>query len=156
MAWVCVGIGSNIEPERNIRSALAELRRRFGALTVSTIYANPAIGFAGDDFLNLVVKFDTDLPVRALAAQLREIETGYPPRGGEAKFVSRALDLDLLLYGEQCIVTPELTVPHPGLGVRAFVLYPLFEIAPDLIVPGMGLISDLVAKCPLDGLKRVQ
>ena len=79
MVWVCVGIGSNIEPKRNIPHALAELRRRFGALTVSTVYANPAIGFAGDDFLNLAVNFDTDLPVHNLVAQLREIEARHQP-----------------------------------------------------------------------------
>ena len=77
MVWVCVD--SNIEPERNIRHALAELRRRFGALTVSTVYTNPAMGFAGDDFLNLAVKFDTDLPVHNLVAQLREIEACHQP-----------------------------------------------------------------------------
>jgi 2-amino-4-hydroxy-6-hydroxymethyldihydropteridine diphosphokinase len=139
MAWVCVGIGSNIEPERNIRSALAELRRRFGALTMSTIYANPAIGFAGDDFLNLVVKFDTDLPVRALAAQLREIETGYPPRGGEAKFVSRALDLDLLLYADLVLDDNGVRVPRPEITRYAFVLRPLAEVAGDRRHPLLGV-----------------
>ena len=60
---VCVGIGSNIEPERHIRIGLAELRQRFGPLIVSTVYANAAVGFTGDDFLNLAVRFDTDLPI---------------------------------------------------------------------------------------------
>ncbi len=74
MAQVYVGIGSNIEPERNIRSGLAALRRRFGPLTVSTVYANPAVAFAGDDFFDLVAGFETSLPVRTVAADLRNIE----------------------------------------------------------------------------------
>jgi 2-amino-4-hydroxy-6-hydroxymethyldihydropteridine diphosphokinase len=67
----------------------------------------------------------------------------------------RTLDLDVLLYGDQEINVPDLIVPHKGLDERSFVLYPLFEIAPQLFVPGKGSIIDLIAKCPLSGLRRI-
>ena len=132
MAWVCVGIGSNVEPERNIRIGLAALRRRFGPLTVSTVYANAAVGFAGDDFLNLAVGFDTDLPVRIVAAALREIQGIHQPlRGGSSKFAPRALDLDLLLYDELVLREHGVQVPRDEIARYAFVLRPLAEIAGD-------------------------
>lgn len=135
LVWACVGIGSNIEPEQNVRRALAELRRRFGALTISTIYVNPAVGFAGDDFLNLAVKFATALPVHELAAQLRAIEARHPARGEATKFTARALDLDLLLYSDLVLESRDVRVPRPEITRYAFVLRPLAEIAGDCLHP---------------------
>jgi len=139
MTRVCVGIGSNIEPEQNIRDGLTELRRRFGPLTASTVYANAAVGFAGADFLNLAVRFDSDRPVRAVAAALREIEARHQPRVGNAKFVSRALDLDLLLYGDLVLREPGIRVPRDEITRYAFVLRPLAEIAGDRRHPLLGV-----------------
>ncbi len=139
MAWVCVGIGSNIEPERNIRNGLVELRRRFGPLTVSTVYANAAVGFAGDDFLNLAVRFDTGLPVLALAAALWEIEARHQPRVGGSKFAPRALDLDLLLYEDLVLRQNGVQVPRDEITRYAFVLRPLAEIAGNRRHPLLGV-----------------
>lgn len=139
MTWVYVGIGSNIEPEHNVRDGLAELRHRFGALTVSTIYANAAVGFAGADFLNLAVGFDTGQPARAVAAALRDIEATHRPQGGGAKFASRALDLDLLLYGDLVLREPGIQVPRDEITRHAFVLRPLAEIAGDRRHPLLGV-----------------
>jgi 2-amino-4-hydroxy-6-hydroxymethyldihydropteridine diphosphokinase len=135
---VCVGIGSNIEPERHIRIGLAELRQRFGPLIVSTVYANAAVGFTGDDFLNLAVRFDTDLPIRTVAAKLRDIETAHQPRGDGSKSAPRALDLDLLLYADLVLHENGVHVPRDEITRYAFVLRPLSEIAGDCRHPLLG------------------
>ena len=139
MAWVCIGIGSNIEPERNIRSGLAALQKRFGPLVISTVYANAAIGFAGDDFLNLAARFATDLPVRVVAAALREIEAAYQPQNSNLKVAPRALDLDLLLYDDLVLREPGVQIPRDEITRYAFVLRPLAEIAGDYRHPLLDL-----------------
>lgn len=131
MARVYVGIGSNIEPERNICSGLASLRRQFGPLTASTVYANAAIGFAGDDFLNMVAGFQTDLAVHAVLARLRKIEEAHQYRGEGPKLAPRALDLDLLLYDDLVLREDGLCIPRDEITRHAFVLRPLAEVAGD-------------------------
>ncbi len=139
MAQVYVGMGSNIEPERHIRSGLQALRGRFGPLAVSTIYANPAIGFVGADFLNLVAGFETGLTVFEVAADLRAIEAAYPHGGQGSKQESRALDLDLLLYDDLVLRANGLCIPRAEILRHAFVLRPLAEVAGDRRHPVLGL-----------------
>ena len=139
MARVYVGIGSNIEPERHIRAGLATLRQRFGSLTVSTTYANPAVGFVGDDFLNLVAGFDTELPIHVVAAELRDIEAAHRQRGDGSKFTPRALDLDLLLYDELVLRADGIQVPRDEITRYAFVLRPLAEVAGNRRHPLLGI-----------------
>lgn len=139
MAQVYVGVGSNIEPERHIRTGLAELRQRVGPLTLSTVYANPAVGFVGDDFLNLVVGFATDWEVRAVSACLRQIETAHrTPRDGP-RGAARALDLDLLLYDDLVLCEDGLHIPRAEIVRYAFVLRPLAEVAGDRRHPLLGV-----------------
>ncbi len=138
MARVYVGIGSNIEPERHIRSGLIALRRRFGPLTVSTVYASPAVGFAGADFFNLAAGFETGLPVRTVAAALRAIERTYRHRGDGPKLGPRALDLDLLLYDDLVLREEGLRIPRAEILHHAFVLKPLAEVASDRHHPLLG------------------
>ncbi len=138
MARVYVGMGSNIDPERHIPSGLRALRGRFGPLSVSTIYANPAVGFVGADFLNLVVGFDTGLTVHEVAAGLRSIEAAHPSGGRGSKQESRGLDLDLLLYDDLVLRMEGLCVPRDEITRHAFVLRPLAEIAGDRCHPLLG------------------
>lgn len=139
MAQVYVGIGSNVEPEYHIRAALAALRQRFEPLTVSTVYANPAVGFVGADFLNLVTGFETNLTVYDVAANLRAIEAVYQhPRGG-SKLTPRLLDLDLLLYDDLVLHEADLCIPRPEITRHAFVLQPLAEIASEHRHPVLGV-----------------
>lgn len=138
MVQVYVGVGSNVEPERHIRSGLAALRRRFGPLTLSTIYASAAVGFAGDDFLNLVAGFETEWTVQAVLAGLREIEAAHQQHGGGPKFAPRALDLDLLLYGDLVWRGAETRIPRDEIVRHAFVLRPLAEVAGDRRHPLLG------------------
>lgn len=139
MVQVYVGVGSNIEPERHICTGLAELRRRVGPLTLSTVYANAAVGFVGDDFLNLVVGFATDWTVYAVSACLREIESVHQTAGGGPKGAARALDLDLLLYDDLVLREDGLCIPRDEIVRYAFVLRPLAEVAGDRRHPLLGV-----------------
>lgn len=133
-AWVSVG--SNIEPERNVRLALESLRARYGGLLASSVYRSRAEGFSGDDFLNLVVGFDTAEPAADVVAELERLHVVAGRVRGPDAFASRTLDLDLLLYGDQVI--PALKVPRADVTRYAFVLGPLAEVAPDLRHPVTG------------------
>jgi 2-amino-4-hydroxy-6-hydroxymethyldihydropteridine diphosphokinase len=134
-ARVYVSVGSNIESARNLRRALREMERRFGTLARSSVYRTAAIGFDGEDFLNLVVGFDTALEPADVIAALDEIESGAGRERRAGRFASRTLDLDLLLYGNIVVDEPGLQVPRADILRYAFVLGPLAELAPDLVHP---------------------
>jgi len=138
MARVYVGIGSNIEPHRHVRAALADLRRAYGELEVSPVYETEAVGFEGDDFLNLAVSFETDAEPGALVAGLREIEDRNGRRRGSARYVSRTLDLDLLLYDDLVAEDPGMNLPRKEILRFAFVLKPLADLAGDRRHPTDG------------------
>ena len=135
MPEIFVGIGSNLDPERQIRAALVALGARFGELRISTTYRNPAVGFDGDDFLNLVVAFETTQAVGKVAAGLNDVETACGRDRGTERFTARTLDLDLLLYGDLVSERPGLCLPREEILDRAFVLKPLAELAGDRIHP---------------------
>jgi 2-amino-4-hydroxy-6-hydroxymethyldihydropteridine diphosphokinase len=135
MPEVFVGIGSNIEPERHIPCAIRRLRATFGELRLSPVYRSPAFGMCGDDFLNMVVEFDSDLSVDAIEALLTELEADTG-RIRSADVASRTLDLDLLLYGSR--VDPARRVPRDDVLRYAFVLGPLADIAPQAQHPLTG------------------
>jgi 2-amino-4-hydroxy-6-hydroxymethyldihydropteridine diphosphokinase len=126
-----ISIGSNIEKEKNIHSALRELAMFFGGLIVSSTYETEPVGFNGDTFHNLVVGFDSDLDVETIAKQLRQIELDHGRRRGCKKFSSRTLDLDLILYGDLVTSDGRLQIPRDEIEKYAFVLEPLAEIAGD-------------------------
>lgn len=132
---VFVGIGSNVEPEQRVRQAVKLLRERFGAIRFSPVYRNAAVGFEGDDFLNLVAAFETGLEVTPLNAALDEIEFACGRERGAARFAPRTMDLDLLLYGDRVSLAP-VVLPRKEVLKYAFVLKPLADLAPDKYHPG--------------------
>lgn len=138
MTRVYLGLGSNVDPENNLRLGIAELRRRFGRLDISPIYRNAAVGFAGDDFLNLVVGLSCDNSPADIHSQIEEIHELVGRKRGGVKFSSRPLDIDLLLYGDRVIIEGPLRVPRPDILEYGFVLRPLAELAPDLVHPETG------------------
>jgi 2-amino-4-hydroxy-6-hydroxymethyldihydropteridine diphosphokinase len=154
-----IGLGSNLAcPVAQIKSARTAIAAIPGVqeLGFSSLYSSAPMGPQDQpDYVNAVMAIATDLSPIALLHCLQNIENNQGRvRKGE-QWGARTLDLDVLLYGDQKIDLPDLTVPHKGLAGRSFVLYPLFEIAPQLVVPGKGRIDDLISACPLTGLKRL-
>jgi 2-amino-4-hydroxy-6-hydroxymethyldihydropteridine diphosphokinase len=154
-----IGLGSNLEnPAKQIKSARTAITQIPGVreLAFSSLYHSPPMGPQDQpDYVNAVMSVATDLPPIDLLRQLQRIENDHGRVRKAERWGARTLDLDMLIYGDLLIALPDLTVPHPGLAERAFVLYPLSEIAPQLEVPGKGNIADLLAQCPMNGLKRL-
>lgn len=153
MARAWLSLGSNIAPEANLRAAAAALHARFSNLLVSPLYHNRAIGFDGDDFLNAAVGIDTELDPSALQDWLHALEIAYGRDRSGPRFGDRPLDIDIVFY--EALVADEaghLQIPRPEpqraelqhaelrhVELRhAFVLKPLFDIAPDLVDPRSG------------------
>jgi 2-amino-4-hydroxy-6-hydroxymethyldihydropteridine diphosphokinase len=154
-----IGLGSNLaDPARQIKAARREIAalENVQELAFSSLYQSPPMGPQDQpDYVNAVMAVVTTLPPLDLLRCLQKIEHEQGRvRNGE-RWGARTLDLDLLLYGDALRAMPDLIVPHAGLSERAFVLYPLSEIAPQLLVPGKGKLTDLLAQCPLAGLRRL-
>jgi 2-amino-4-hydroxy-6-hydroxymethyldihydropteridine diphosphokinase len=135
MTGVYVAAGSNVCAEQNIRSALGQLALSFPHLAVSPAYRNAAVGFAGNDFVNLVVGFDTDMPLRAVIDELHRIEKFCGRERNAPKWAPRSMDLDILLYGDLVLSEPGLTLPRLDLTRRPYMLGPLADLAPQIIHP---------------------
>ena len=133
-----LSLGSNIEPEHNLRSAIAALRERFDGVVVSAAYRFPAVGFDGPDFLNAAAAIDSDIDPFALVRWLHELERMHGRTRADVKFHSRTLDVDVVYFGELVLDGPgELILPRPELS-HAFVLKPLAEIEPCFVDPIRG------------------
>jgi 2-amino-4-hydroxy-6-hydroxymethyldihydropteridine diphosphokinase len=130
-----ISIGSNIDKDKNTLISLQELKRHFGKLTISSIYESEPVGFTGDSFYNLVVGFNSELSIKEVAKQLRQIELDNGRTRNSQKFSPRTLDLDLILYNDLIINDGALQIPRDEIERYAFVLEPLAEIAPNLIHP---------------------
>jgi 2-amino-4-hydroxy-6-hydroxymethyldihydropteridine diphosphokinase len=159
MTRVFVAAGSNIDPLGSLRRALDALEHRFGALQISSAYQNTAVGFAGPDFVNLAVGFDTDLDLHALIAELRRIEMVCGREPGAPKWSSRAMDLDILLFGDLIHEEPSIKLPRPCLLRRAYMLGPMAEIAAEVRHPTAGVtIGELWSRFDRSAhpLKKVQ
>lgn len=135
---VYISAGSNVEPEKNLRLACKELDGAFGPLSRSSVYRTKAIGFDGDDFLNMVISFSTRDGLDPIVAELERIEVFSGRKPVASAFSPRTLDLDLLLYGEHILDDSRLSLPRTDITKYAFVLGPMAELAPDLRHPGSG------------------
>lgn len=155
-----IGLGSNLDnPVEQLKLARTEIAALAGVteLAFSPLYLSTPVGPQDQpDFINAVMRISTTLSAAELLRQLQAIENDH----GRLRLVrwgARTLDLDILLYGPSIIAEAALAVPHPEMAKRAFVLYPLADIAPaDLPVPGLGPLADLLAACPQAGLQRLQ
>ena len=145
-----IGLGSNLEdPCSQLRRAFDDLAGLPDTRLVahSSLYRSAPLGFAEQpDFINAVAKIETALTPQALLQALLQIEHRH---GRERTFrnAPRTLDLDVLLYGDMQLHEHGLTIPHPQMHLRAFVLKPLLEIAPDVPIPGMGQAKAALDRC---------
>lgn len=159
LAWI--GLGANLgRPKHSLEQALIALQAlpKCRLVASSPSYWTAAWGLEDQpEFLNAVVCLKTDLAPLDLLRALLVVETGLGRKRGGARWGPRELDLDLLLVDDQVIEEPELKLPHPRLHERAFVLIPLTDLAPELVIPGRGAVKDLLQALPeeaLDGIRR--
>ena len=154
-----VGIGSNLrDPIRQVQAAFARLAAIPRTLLVrsSSLFGSRPMGpVAQPDFCNAVAGILTELDARSLHATMRAIEVQMGREPQRERWGPRVIDLDLLAYGEERRSDPELTLPHPGIATRAFVLQPWCEVAPDVWVPGLGRVAALAAQLPAAGVWRM-
>ncbi len=158
MSIAYVALGANLgDPVSTIKSAIAMLRSlsatRF--LACSSLYRTAPVGLHNQpDFINAVMALDTQLTPRALLEKLFAVEAEFG-RLRSTKNAPRTLDLDLLLHGDTICNDPQLTLPHPRMHLRAFVLAPLAEIAPQVFIPGYGAIGNMLAACADQKIARL-
>ncbi len=156
---VYVGLGSNLD------NPIAQLRTAKSAISMlprtrlercSSFYRTAPVGYTKQsDFLNAVCRLSTELDAATLVEHLLAIEVQHGRVERKQKWGPRILDLDLLLYDQSVMSTPGLTVPHPRLHERAFVLYPLSELDRDLIVPGRGKVTEFLASCREQRIEKI-
>lgn len=139
-----VGVGANLgDAAHSVLQAMEALRAlpQSSMTAHSALFVSAPIDASGDDFVNAVVRLDTELDAHGLLHALQAIEQDF---GRQRPFrnAPRTLDLDLLLYGQDQIASAELTVPHPRMSERAFVLMPLLQLDASVVIPGMGRAAD--------------
>lgn len=160
MTLACIGLGANLgDPAQTLRDAFQALAAlpQTALRARSQLYRTPAWGNEDQPaFVNAAAVLDTALPAPALLEALLEIERQFGRvRDPAVHWGPRALDLDVLLYGEEVIDLPQLQVPHPYLHARAFALLPLAEIAPDATIPGHGRVRDAVMRVEACGISPI-
>ena len=136
---VWLGLGSNIDAENNIRSAITALKEQYKQLIISPVYQSKAVGFEGDNFLNLVIGIDTDESLQQLFSVLKSIEADHGRSREAEKFSARTLDIDILTYGNLDLTEQGIDIPRHEILTYAFVLKPLADVAPNELHPHIGL-----------------
>lgn len=138
MSTAYLSLGSNLDPQEHLRGAIHALRARFGAVVLSPVYRTRAVGFDGADFHNAAAVIDTDLQPQALNDWLHALEDAHGRDRSGPRYGDRSLDIDIVLFDDCVLDGPgHLRLPRPELQ-HAFVLKPLADIAPDVVVPGTG------------------
>jgi len=155
-----VALGSNLDDPRAqvllARERLAQLPLT-RLVSMSPLYRSRPLGpIAQPDYVNAVAALLTQLDLPALFGELRGIERALGRPQQHERWGPRIIDLDLLAYARERRTDPDLTLPHPGIPERNFVLYPLADIAPDLDLPGLGRVAGLAGKVTAEGLTRLQ
>lgn len=157
---VYIGLGSNLDqPVQQIVSALDAINAipQSKVTACSSAYHSEPMGPSEQpDYVNAVLQLETWLTAPLLLEALQAIERQQGRRRNGQRWGARTLDLDILLFADQIIATDALTVPHYGMKEREFVLYPLAEISPDLVLPCGNLLKTVLETCPRRGLKRLQ
>ena len=163
MTTVYIGLGSNLSgnigsPEQHVIAAIQSLGeiQSTRTISISSLYKSKPVGPQDqDDYINAVVQIETDLEPLALLDNLQAIENEHG-RVRNERWGPRTLDLDILMFGEEIIQNDRLTIPHPEILNRSFVLVPLAEINSNCVIPKKGLISDLLSDIDQDGLEILQ
>ncbi len=154
-----IGLGSNLQdPSSQVLRACAALERLPATRLVSRspLYRSKPFGpVSQPDFINAVAGVLTQLDPRALLGELLALERAFGRPAERERWGPRIIDLDLLVHGREQRREPELTLPHPGIVERNFVLYPLGDLAPDLDVPGLGRVAELKGRLAPLGLERL-
>lgn len=159
MTKAYVALGANLgHPQESLLAALEDLRQTASVdvTAVSSFYRTAPVESSGPDYVNAVAEVETTLEASELLHVLQRIENAHGRvRPAGVVNAPRTLDLDLLLFGKDTVATPELTVPHPRMHLRAFVLVPLLEIAPDAVIPGLGAARDYVAATADQAIQKI-
>jgi 2-amino-4-hydroxy-6-hydroxymethyldihydropteridine diphosphokinase len=147
MAQVFIGIGSNIEPERNVRESIVLMRREVRVVAISTFYLTEPIGRPEQpSFYNGVVEIETPIPpIKLKYSVLRRIEEQLGRRRTADKYGARTIDLDILLYDDLVVSTNDIALPDPDIVRRPFLALPLAELVPDMALPGNGRRFEQIA-----------
>ena len=136
---IFVGIGSNIDREKNIKSCMTILKGIYGDMMISPVYETESMGFDGPNFYNLVSCFETDQSVYDLKNTLNEIENDHGRHSNETKFSSRTLDIDILYYDDLVLSDDKIQIPRKEICEYDFVLKPLVDLVPDFIHPSHNI-----------------
>lgn len=157
---VYIGLGANLgRPQETLHSAARALAALSGAesFALSPLYRSAPMGPQDQpEYVNAVARLVTELAPLELLDTLQDIEQAHGRVRGPQRWGPRTLDLDLLLYADRVIDHPRLTVPHPGLTERNFVLYPLHDLDPDRVLPDGRRLADLLSRCSSSGLVRIE
>lgn len=159
MTRAFIGIGSNIEPEKNVRAAVRSLAQQTHVAGISMVYCTGALDRPEQPhYFNCVVEIETEAPhAEVKRGILRPIENSLGRKRSKDKYAPRTIDLDLILYGDLVVDGGDVKLPDPEILERPFLAIPLFELAPDLVLAGYNLrIGEIAARLPRDGMKPLE